>query len=678
MKDQDKTRKQLKDELVKLRQKIIKLEKTETELRQAEELLEKERETFSPILHKAPYGVALIDKEGSFIYINPLFTSITKYTMEDVLAGRDWFHRVNPFPKYRQEIMDSWKKGVIQQGVDRVFSVVCKDGEIKEIEFKPNLLDDGTIIVILSDITEHKRSEEALRESEEKYHLVVEHANQGILIVQEGMIRFSNPKISEISGYSQEELSSKSFTEFIHPDDRQMAVENHLKRLRGEELPHIHTVKTLDKNGSIKWLEVNVALIHWEGGPATLNFLTDITERKRAEEEMNILQEQFRHSQKMEAIGRLAGGIAHDFNNLLTIIKGYSQLSLHELKEENPLKGNLEEINRALEKATDLTRQLLSFSRSQMMEMRVIDLNNSLRNMDKMLHRVIGEDVELITCLADDLGRVKVDPGQIEQVIMNLVVNAKDAMPSGGKLAIETANVELDETYARSHIGVKPGRYVMLLVSDTGMGMGSEVKKKIFEPFFTTKEKDKGMGLGLSTVYGIVKQSGGDIWVYSEPGYGTTFKIYLPRVDEPWDIEEGKEKQVDEELLRGDETILVVEDNEEVRKVTARILKMQGYRVLEASNEDDAFSICSQHDGPIHLMETDVVMPKMYGPELAKRVSSLYPEMMVIYMSGYVENVISHHGILEKGMEYIQKPFTVNELARKVREVLNKSSETEK
>jgi two-component system cell cycle sensor histidine kinase/response regulator CckA len=672
MEDQDKTKKQLIDELVELRQKIIKLEKTEVELKRVEELLEKERETFFPILHKAPYGVALIDKEGSFIYINPSFTYITGYTLEDVLSGRDWFHRGNPFPKYRQEIINTWKRDVIQQGGDKVISVVCKDREKKEIEFKPTIMDDGTIIVIFSDISERKRAEEALRVSEGKYHLVVEHANQGILIAQDGMVKFSNPKISQISGYSQEELSSKSFTEFIHSDDRQMVVENHLKRLQGIELPHIYDFRILDKEGSIKWLEINAALINWEGKPATLNFLTDITERKRTEEEMNTLQEQFHQSQKMEAIGRLAGGIAHDFNNLLTIIKGYSQLSLQELKEENPLKGNLEEINRASEKASDLTRQLLSFSRSQMMERKVVDLNTLLKNLDKMLRRIVGEDVELITFLADDLGRIKVDPGQIEQVIMNLVVNAKDAMPSGGKLAIETANVELDETYARSHIGVKPGRYVMLLVSDTGMGMAPGVKKNIFEPFFTTKEKDKGTGLGLSTVYGIVKQSGGDIWVYSEPDYGTTFKIYLPRVDEPQDIDEVKEKGIEEGLPHGDETILVVEDDEEVRKITGRILRMQGYRVLEASNGGDVFSVCDQHDGPIHLMVTDVVMPKMHGPELAKRVSSLYPEMKVIYMSGYVEKVISHHGILEKGMEYIQKPFTVNELARKVREVLDK------
>lgn len=291
MKDQDKTKEQLIDELEEPREQITKLEKTEIELKRAEELLERERETFFPVLHKAPYGAVLIDKEGSFIYINPAFTHITGYTLEDVLSERDWFHRGNPFPKYRQEIIKTWRRDVIQQGTDRVFSVVCKDGEIKEIEFKPTLLDDGTIIVIFSDITERKRAEEKLRESEEKYHSVVEHADQGILIAQDGMIRFANPKISEISGYSQEELSSKLFTRFIHPDDREMVTENYLKRLQGRELPHIYDFRILDMEGNIKWLEINATLINWEGRPATLNFLTDITERKRAGEEMNVLQE---------------------------------------------------------------------------------------------------------------------------------------------------------------------------------------------------------------------------------------------------------------------------------------------------------------------------------------------------------------------------------------------------
>jgi PAS domain S-box-containing protein len=316
------------------------------------------------------------------------------------------------------------------------------------------------------------------------------------------------------------------------------------------------------------------------------------TERVRAEQDKAALQDQLRQSQKMEAIGSLAGGIAHDFNNLLTVIKGYSQLSLMELKEGDPLKPNIEEVQKAAERAAGLTRQLLAFSRRQVMEMRVLDPNTLLRDLDKMLRRIIGEDIELVTLLADDLGTVKADAGQIEQVVMNLAVNARDAMQKGGKLTIETANVELDENYARNHIAVKPGPYVMLSVSDTGVGMTPEVRDRVFEPFFTTKEKGKGTGLGLSTVYGIVKQSGGNIWVYSEPGKGTAFKIYLPRVDEP--LEEVGEKGVKEGLPRGSETVLVVEDEEEVRKLAVQILRRQGYTVLEASQGNEASHICDQ------------------------------------------------------------------------------------
>jgi signal transduction histidine kinase/ActR/RegA family two-component response regulator len=403
---------------------------------------------------------------------------------------------------------------------------------------------------------------------------------------------------------------------------------------------------------------------------AIANTLAGIIIRNRGEKEMIALQDQFRQSQKMEAIGRLAGGIAHDFNNLLTVIKGYSQLSLMEFKEGDPLKANIEEVQRAADRAAGLTRQLLAFSRRQILEMKVLDLNTILRDLDKMLRRVIGEDIELVTLLADDLGTVKADAGQIEQVVMNLAVNARDAMQKGGKLTIETANVELDENYARNHVAVKSGPYVMLSVSDTGVGMTPEVRDRVFEPFFTTKEKGKGTGLGLSTVYGIMKQSGGNIWVYSEPGKGTTFKIYLPRVDEP--LEEAGEKVVQKELTGRGETILVVEDEEKVRQLTVQILTKNGYTVLEASHGDEASHICEQHKGPIHLMVMDVVMPGMNGRQLAKSLEPHHPEMKVLYMSGYTDNAIVHHGILEKGLSFLQKPFTMDGLVRKVREVLDK------
>ena len=397
-----------------------------------------------------------------------------------------------------------------------------------------------------------------------------------------------------------------------------------------------------------------------------------IIHRKRTEEEMAALQEQFRQSQKMEAIGQLAGGIAHDFNNLLTVIKGYSQLSLRELKETDPLSETLEEIKRAADRASDLTRQLLAFSRRQIMEMKVLDLNTVLQNLDKMLGRVIGEDIELVTLLAGDLGRVQTDPGQIEQVVMNLVVNAKDAMPKGGKLTVETANVDLDGAYARAHVAVKPGPYVMLSVSDTGVGMTPEVRERVFDPFFTTKEKGKGTGLGLSTVYGIVKQSGGNIWVYSEPGRGTTFKIYLPRVDEP--LEEVAERVVKEGLPRGNETILIVEDNEEVRKLSTRVLERQGYKVLAARDGSEALLLFENQKEPFHLVLVDVVMPGLSGRQTVDQLRAVCKGFKVLYMSGYTENSIVHHGVLDKAMHYIQKPFTIDGLVRKVREVLEKDS----
>jgi len=396
----------------------------------------------------------------------------------------------------------------------------------------------------------------------------------------------------------------------------------------------------------------------------------EIAERKRAEEEKAALKEQFRQSQKMEAIGRLAGGIAHDFNNLLTVIKGYSELALIKLKEGDPLKGNIEEIHRASQRAADLTRQLLAFSRRQILEFKVLDLNTILRDMDKMLLRILGEDIELVTLFAEGIGRVRTDPGQIEQMILNLAVNARDAMPNGGKLTIETSNIELNENYVRFHIAVKPGLYVMLSVSDTGVGMTPEVKERVFEPFFTTKEKGKGTGLGLSTVYGIVKQSGGNIWVYSELDHGTTFKIYLPRVEEEAStLLHGDDKR---SLPQGSETVLLVEDDLSVRGLVVQVLRENGYNLLEAANGNEALRMAQEYAGEIHLLLTDVVMPQMGGKELADRLKTLRPNIKVLFTSGYTDNAIVHHGVLEPGIDFLQKPFSPAALAHKVREVLDR------
>ena len=484
--------------------------------------------------------------------------------------------------------------------------------------------------------------------------------SEGILeITFEGRIVYANPAAIALSGILEETLLASNFTDLLKETDGQL-IKDQLVAIHNQSKTIIREFPVMI-NG--KQILLNIFPIMDEKNRTIVVILNDVSERKR-------MEAQFLQAQKMEAIGQLAGGIAHDFNNLLTIIKGYSQLSLMELKEGGPLRENIEEINKASDRASDLTHQLLAFSRRQILEMKVLDLNVLLPGVEMMLRRVIGEDIELVTRLAEDLGRVKSDRGQIEQVIMNLAVNARDAMPDGGKLTIETANAELDEAYARAHVAVKPGKYVMLSVSDTGVGMTPEVRERVFEPFFTTKEKVKGTGLGLSTVYGIVKQSGGNIWVYSEPGKGTTFKIYLPRADEP--LEEVVERVAGGELHRGDETILVVEDNDEVREVAVRILSGQGYTVLEASQGLDAFLICTEHDGPIHLLLTDVVMPKMSGRELAETLMSIRPRIKVLYMSGYTDNAIVHHGVLETGMNFIQKPFAVDTLARKVREVLDK------
>ncbi len=395
------------------------------------------------------------------------------------------------------------------------------------------------------------------------------------------------------------------------------------------------------------------------------------SERVRSEEEKIALQEQLRQSQKMEAIGQLAGGIAHDFNNLLTIIKGYSQLSLLDLNENDPLWGNIQEIQKATQRATDLTRQLLAFSRRQILDLKVLDVNALLKDLGKLLRRIIGEDIELVTLLAEDLGRTKIDPGQFEQMILNLAVNARDAMPSGGKLIIETANVLLDEEYAHTHIGVTPGHYVRLSISDTGIGMPQEIREKAFEPFFTTKEIGRGTGLGLSTVYGIVKQSGGNTWVYSEPGHGTTFKIYLPRVEQELDTFQRPDET--DSLPRGSETVLLVEDEPLVRGLALRLLTQQGYGVLEASNGEEALRVAQEHAGePIHLLLTDVVMPRMSGKELADHLKSLRPGIKVLYVSGYTDNAIVHHGVLDPDTHFLQKPFSHRTLSHKVREVLDR------
>jgi PAS domain S-box-containing protein len=388
----------------------------------------------------------------------------------------------------------------------------------------------------------------------------------------------------------------------------------------------------------------------------------DITERRR-------LETTLRQAQKMEAVGRLAGGIAHDFNNLLMLIKGYSDLLRDRLPAEETPREYASEIQKAADRASSLTQQLLAFSRKQVLELRVLDVNQVVTSMSKMLPRLLGEDIEVVTRLNSAIGRVKADPGQLEQVLMNLAVNARDAMPEGGRLTIETGECELDDEYVRQHPGARPGRFVMLAVSDTGVGMNTDVRAHVFEPFFTTKAKGKGTGLGLAMVYGIVKQSNGYIWVYSEPGQGATFKVYLPRVEEAAESE--LRAPATGPPPRGTETVLVVEDEDGVRRVTREYLEANGYSVLEAQSGAEALAVAEQHAGPLHLVLTDVVMPGMSGRELTERLRRRRPELRVIFMSGYTDDAVMHHGALAPGVAFLQKPFARDALARKVREVLD-------
>jgi two-component system cell cycle sensor histidine kinase/response regulator CckA len=519
----------------------------------------------------------------------------------------------------------------------------------------------------------HQQLEARVRKSDADLALANEQMRQLAAIVESsedaivgctlgGFITIWNQGAERLFGYPAEEIIGQSTSTNARLDCPEEL--KALKRVRaGEHIPPFETVRRR-KDGKQIHVSVSISPIRDDDGRivGASAISRDISERKR-------LEEQVRQAQKMEAIGRLAGGVAHDFNNLLTIISGYTDMVLTTLGPDSPMSGSLTEVQRAGERAASLTRQLLAFSRQQVLEPRVLDLNAIVTDTEKMLRRLIGEDVSLTTVLAPALGRIKADRGQLEQVIVNLVVNARDAMPNGGKVTIETANVDLDQACFRTRPEVQPGSYIVMAVSDTGHGMDEATKARIFEPFFTTKGLGKGTGLGLATVYGIVKQSGGCIYVYSEPGLGSTFKVYLPSVEDK--ISSGKSSQGSKVPLLGKETILLVEDEAAVRAVTRHALQSFGYTVLEARDGPEAIRICQEYKPIIHLLVSDVVMPEMGGRHLAERLATMIPRLKVLYLSGYTDDAIVRHGTLQEGTAFLQKPFTPKALANKVREVLD-------
>ena len=492
----------------------------------------------------------------------------------------------------------------------------------------------------------------------------IEQSAEGIVITDaQGTIQYVNPAFTRVSGYPRSEALGKNPRILKSGKQDEAYYKKLWTTILGGEIWQ-GEITNRRSDGGLYTEQMTIAPVRDQRGEIThfIAIKTEVTERKR-------LEQQLRQAQKMEAVGRLAGGVAHDFNNMLTIISGYGGLLLEHPSTVEPLRGYVDEIMNASGRATSLTRQLLAFSRQRVLAPRVLDLNAVVANIEKMLERLIGEDINLVTVLGEGLWPVKVDPGQLEQVLLNLAVNARDAMPDGGVLTIETMNVAMDSTSAQAHFPLSPGPYVLLAFSDTGVGMDAETQARIFEPFFTTKEKGKGTGLGLAMVYGIVKQSGGYIWVYSEVGKGTTFKIYLPRSEEQ--LDESRPVQIGVEAQQGTETILLVEDEDAVRALVRNVLREKGYRVLEASRGEEALELSELYSGQIDLLVTDVVMPRMSGRDLARRMVNVRPYIKVLYISGYADDVVWYQGGVDSGGAFLQKPFSPEALARKVREVLS-------
>ncbi len=610
-------------------------------------------------------GISILAEDGKHIYVNTAFARMMGYESPETMLGLTW-----------RQIYDQRDVALFEQQVRKSLGPEGKwsgqinlrrrDGTIIPVEMAITSLANGVTACVGHDISARKEAEKARADAENKYRTLVEQVAAISYIAElgiNGQWHYISPQVEAITGYSQDEwlANSRDWTRHIPQEDHAVIEAAEEASLRGERFQAEYRI--VRKDGSVIWVSDTAVVVSGsDSHPVMEGIIVDITERK-------LLENQLQQSRRMEAVGRLAGGIAHDFNNLLTIIKGYAELAEQRTAMQPDLRADIQQIENAAERASTLIRQLLAFSRRQVLQPKIIDLNAIVLGLDKLLGRLMGEHIEMVTRCGANVGHVKADPAQVEQVIMNLVVNARDAMPKGGRLTVETVNVELDSTYARDHVSVKPGSYVMLAVSDSGTGMSPETVAHIFEPFYTTKESGQGTGLGLSTVYGIVKQSGGYIWVYSEPGKGTTFKVYLPRVAAPAGA---KAEVVDVQAPgKGSETILLVEDEEAVRELASRILSAKGYSVVAAKSTKEAEQFAEKQGAKIHLLLTDIIMPGTSGRELAQRITARHPRTRVLYMSGYTDNVLAQGGVLEAGLSFLQKPFTPGALVQKVRDVLD-------
>jgi two-component system cell cycle sensor histidine kinase/response regulator CckA len=763
-----------------------------TEQRRAVEALRESEQRCRATFEQAAVGIVQATREGKLLMVNQRFCDFLGYTQSELL-DMNVMDITSPEDRdqSRRYMERMWAGEIEASIIEKIY--VRKDGSPVTANLTASLVRDSSgtplySIGAIEDSTERKQAEKALRESEERFRAIFEHAAVGIaLVALDGRWLMVNQTLCDILGYTEAELIERTFQEVTVPEDVEASLIGRQALVAGECETYAMEKRYLRNDASTVWVHVSTSLVRNAlGKPESfLSVIEDISGRKKAEEalvrlataveqavesivitdtdgtiqyvnpafehttgysrdetighnprllksgkqdsefyrelwksiaqgevwsgrfinrkkdgtlyeeEATIspvrdasgklvnfvavkrdvtkevgLETQLRQAQKMEAVGQLAGGIAHDFNNLLTAVIGYSQLALRNLDDRNRLRSDISEIEKAGLRAAELTGQLLAFSRKQVFHPKNLTLNALVTDLQKMLSRLIGEDIDLVAMLDLELGTVKADPGQVQQVIMNLVVNARDAMTDGGKITIETANVDLGSDYSSKHIDVLPGAYCMLAISDNGCGMDEETRSHIFEPFFTTKGLGRGTGLGLSTVYGIVKQSGGGISVYSEPGRGTTFKVYLPRVVELADEYDLAPTQLP--LPNGDETLLLVEDEAAVRELAARVLREHGYTVLEASDPSWALAAIEQHlPNEVHLLVTDVVMPRMSGRDLAEQLAILRPDLRVLYVSGYTDRAIVHHGVLDENTPFLQKPFTSEGLVRKVREVLD-------
>jgi len=640
-----------------------------TEKKRAEEKLRESEELYRTLVLTSPEAVTLTDLEGNITYVSKQTLELHGFENAEEMLGKNALELIEP--EDHEKAMAYLKKTLEEGFVRNVeYRLLRKDGTRFFGELSAALIRDGygkpkAFIATVRDITDRKREEERIRESEEKYRTLVEQLLQGLVIIQDYRIVYANTAMAEILGYTVEEilaLSTEEIQASVHPDDRDLLWKRFEERIAGKPISPRYELRVIMKDGQSRWLEIYATRIEYHGRPAIQATFIDITERR-------VLEEQLRQVQKMEAVGTLAGGVAHDFNNLLIGITGYSDLLLSRLGEEDPMRKDILEIKNAAKRATSLTKQLLAFGRRQMLQMRVIDLNDVVSNMDTMLRRLIGENIELVSILRPKLKPVKADPSQMELVIMNLVINARDAMPEGGKLTVKTENVTLDEESCRAISEARAGDFVCLTVSDTGIGMDMETLERIYEPFFSTKEMGRGTGLGLSTVYGSVKQHNGWITVNSKREKGTTFKIFLPVTSEK--LDDGAERDTSVTKLRGKgERILLVEDDERVRNFMAKVLSSNGYEVAEAENTEKGVEIFKREQGNFDVLFSDVILPGKTGLKLVDELLSLKPELKVILSSGYTEQQSQWKQIEERGFHFIQKPFTMIDILKTVREVI--------